>query len=349
MHAFDADFDGEGASSNPPWNEFRGARIFLTGGTGFYGCCLLHTFTQACDRMTLDASIHVLTRDPERFAAKAPALATHPAVMLIRGDVRSFAFPAGHFSHVLHAATDVVPAPEQQPPELLRETIVEGTRRVLAFGNQSGVKKLLLVSSGFVYGPQPPSVTHMPEDEDAVTRPLPAPSTYVDGKREAERLWRTSEGDSCRTIARCYSSVGPYLPLDAHFAVGNFIRDAARGGPICVSGDGTPHRSYLYTPDLSVWLWTILCHGQEGRAYNVGSEHDLSIADLARTVAATFSPSIRIEIAKKQIPGPHERFVPSTLRARSELGLKETVPLREAIRKTAAWYAGRAGFPHHRT
>ena len=239
MHAFDADFDGEGASSNPPWNEFRGARIFLTGGTGFYGCCLLHTFTQACDRMTLDASITRTHARSRALRCKAPALATHPAVMLIRGDVRSFAFPAGHFSHVLHAATDVVPAPEQQPPELLRETIVEGTRRVLAFGNQSGVKKLLLVSSGFVYGPQPPSVTHMPEDEDAVTRPLPAPSTYVDGKREAERLWRTSEGDSCRTIARCYSSVGPYLPLDAHFAVGNFIRDAARGGPICVSGDGT--------------------------------------------------------------------------------------------------------------
>src|SRR5580704_7039544 len=91
--------------TRPLWEEMRGNRIFITGGTGFFGCWLLESFAWACDRLNLGAEAVVLTRRPEAFADKAPHLARNPNILLWQGDVCSFAFPAGAFSHVIHAAT----------------------------------------------------------------------------------------------------------------------------------------------------------------------------------------------------------------------------------------------------
>ena len=130
----------------------------------------------------------------------------------------------------------------------------------------------------------------------------------------------------------------PYLPLDAHFAIGNFIRDGIKGGLIRVNGDGTPYRSYLYAADLAIWLWTILFKGESCYPYNVGSDIDITISDLARLVAEIFGSNIEVKIAKTVIPGkPAERYVPSIKRALLDLKLKQTIDLRLGTKKTLDW------------
>ena len=285
----------------------------------------------------------VLTRDAAGFPSAAPHLAAHAAVTLQTGDVRDFAFPAGRFSHVIHAATDARARGGDDGQRHLFDTIVSGTRRALECARHTGASRFLLTSSGAIYGRQPAALTHVSEDDLHGFDPTVPASAYAEGKRAAEMLCALhADAELQPTIARCFAFVGPHLPVDAHFAVGNFIRDALDGGPIRVAGDGTPYRSYLYASDLAVWLWTVLLRGQPMRPYNVGSESAITIRDLATAVAGQCSPPAQVCIAR---PAPAhasaERYVPNTTRARTELGVSPTVGLDEAIRRTLAWHRRR--------
>ena len=322
------------------WDEARGQACFLTGGTGFFGMWLLESFAHANDRLALGATATVLTRQPAAFARKAPHLAARPDVRLVAGDVRDFPFPPGEFPFVIHAATSTSVANDDAARAAMLDEIIGGTRRVLAFAAQAGARKLLLTSSGAVYGPQPVGVTHQPEEPHGGLPPLPPEAAYGVGKRQAEQLCADHvRATGCvAKAARCFAFVGPHLPLDGRYAIGNFLRDALRGEPIRVAGDGTPRRSYLYAADLAVWLWTILFHGQSARTYNVGSMHDVSVAELAATVNATVGHGRPVTIAQSPVPGQTpSRYVPDTRRAQTELGLQENFSLAEAIRRTARW------------
>ena len=323
------------------WEDVRGARIFITGGTGFFGSWLLESFLFANQQLDLKASVSVLTRRPGAVKQALPHLMLDSAITLHEGDVRNFEFPKGEYSHIIHAATDASAILNNKNPLLLLDTIIEGTRHMLDFAVHCKTEKFLLTSSGAVYGKQPSDMTHIPENYMGAPDPLNPQSAYGIGKRTAEQLcalYATQHGVSS-TIARCFAFVGPYLPLDAHFAIGNFIRDGLNGGPINVQGDGTPLRSYLYGADLAIWLWTILLRGSVIRPYNVGSEFAISIADLAKVVAGLSNPISQVSI-NYPVPFniPVEQYVPSTKIARDELGLLQYIDLETAIVKTNQWY-----------
>lgn len=221
------------------------------------------------------------------------------------------------------------------------DTIVEGTRRTLEFARHCGTKKFLLISSGAVYGKQPPEITHISEDFCGAPDTMNSRSDYGEGKRAAELLcsFYAKQFGIETKIARCFAFVGPYLPLDAHFAIGNFIRDGLTDAPIRIKGDGTPYRSYLYASDMIVWLWTILLKGRSCFPYNVGSDIGITIFDVASLVADQFELKPRIEIAADLITSPSaERYVPSTQRARQDLGLRLIVRLPKAVRQTIHWF-----------
>lgn len=325
------------------WSEAQGQRIFVTGGTGFFGCWLLESFCHINRELGLGADATVLTRNPDAFAKKCPHLASDPAVHLLPGDVRDFAFPGEEFGYVIHAATDASARQAAEAPLEMLSTIVEGTQRTLEFAAQCGAKKFLLTSSGAVYGRQPAEMTHVPETYGGAPDPLDAASVYGEGKRTAELLcgvYQKRIGLECK-IARCWAFCGPHLPLDQHFAIGNFIGDVLAGSLIQIQGDGTPRRSYLYAADLAIWLWTILFRGPALRPINVGSDRDVSILELAQIVAATLGSRTEIRVARQAEPGAAPaRYVPCVDRARDLLGLRETTSLEEAIRLTAAWHQG---------
>ena len=331
------DLDGVVERTRSLWEESKGNRFFVTGGTGFFGRWLIESWACANDTLSLGMEMVVLARNPDSFLASAPHLSERGDLRFHKGDVKSFDPPKGSFDHIVHAAT--TSARHISEVETL-DTILFGTRRVLDFAGTCGAKNYLFTSSGAVYGKQPDTLERIPEDYPGAPGIDNPASSYGEAKRTAELmgLVHGSHSDFAAKIARCFAFVGPLLPLDTHFAIGNFIRDAMDGKPIRIKSDGRVVRSYLYASDLVIWLWTILFRGESSKAYNVGSPDPVSLPELAEMVAQAAGSQADFEVLGKPQSLHTDRYVPCTAKARDELGLNTYTGLKESLRRTLAFH-----------
>ena len=308
--------------------------LLLTGGTGFFGKALLRHW-QAAPSGVL---VTVLSRNPEIFLAQHPEFAQLPWLRFHKGDILDPAsLPAtASYTHLLHAAADSTLGPQLTPLQRYTQ-IVDGTRHLLEYAAMHGIPRFLLASSGGVYGAQPQALAQIPEDYHGMPDPLNAQNAYSIAKRCAEHLcalYAQQHGIQA-VVARCFTFVGRDLPLDVHFAIGNFIRDALHHPCITVSGDGSPIRSYMDQRDLARWLDVLLRDGRAGHAYNVGSDAAVSIAELAHQVRDLLAPDKPVHIAGTANTGnPIHRYVPRISKARRELGLTLGYTLQDAVRET---------------
>ncbi len=295
-------------------------RLFITGGTGFFGKSMLDYRLRHPEWPWAKAEWVVLSRAPEHFKVASPALANQPGISFVAGDVRDFTFPEGRFDAIFHAATSAVTT---MSDDEMTSVILDGTRHVVEFAKVAGCRKVLFTSSGAVYGPRT-----SPASEEDDSRPVTA---YGKGKLEAEKIFIESGIEA--KIARCFAFVGPHLNRNIHYAIGNFIQNCLDGKPIVINGDGTPLRSYLYADDLVEWLFAILERGENGRPYNVGSDHAVSIRELAETVRDAMGSKSEIVVKGKSVTGARPSvYAPSIDRARNELRLGVKVGLEDAIR-----------------
>ena len=326
--------------SSDDLSSISGSHIFITGGTGYIGKWLVEAISYANEHKNLDIKISILTRKPELFAKRYPHLVNGRTVKLIKGDVSDFDDVTEGYTHLIHAATDVVEACD---PIQIFDTTVLGTRRVMRFAAEKEISSVLLLSSGAVYSSTPDTVERISEEWATGFNVDQPSSSYALGKNVTEWLgtiYGKEYGIRCNA-ARVFAQVGPYLALDAHYAVGNFIRDALENREIEIKSDGSTIRSYLYSTDLVTWLLAILVRGVPGRAYNVGSDDPISIKSLASAVLNQCYPEERLQgirILGNSVPGvAPSRYVPDVSRAKVELGLSVRVSLAEALNRTIEW------------
>lgn len=293
----------------------RNKKIFLTGGTGFFGRSLLDFIKEHAQSVPF--RMIILSRNPEQFLDKWPHYKSLNQISFQKGDLQNINAITEKFDLVLHFAAIADAKINQENSELTKNVIINGTKNVLQFAKMTEVKNVLFASSGAVYGKK---------------------TAYSEGKKIAEEIGSNfaKENNFQFKIARCFAFVGPHLDLNGSFAIGNFIGDALSGNIIKISGDGTPYRSYLYSEDLIVWLLNILENGKNLEAYDVGSDEEISIQKLAEKVIQLVNPNAKLFVMQKADPIKEpDRYVPDISKARSELGLDVWTSLELGILKTS--------------
>lgn len=313
---------------------FKKKKLFITGGTGFFGKWLLEAINHLNLNYELELEATVLTRNPDRFALEYPHLAHAKGVSFVSGDIRNIPAVTTTFDYIIHAATDV-PSKSVSTADIedARSTILDGIAEVVHFAKSVNCRRLLFTSSGAAYGRIPPSVSEGITESFSEGEFIVESDVYGLSKNKAEQYLK--EHAMCDVvIARCFAFSGPYLPLDGSFAFGNFIADRLNRKPITIQGNGKTVRSYLYAADLVIWLLTMLVKGKDRSMYNVGSDVPVTIQELAESIAKTRTD---VSVLAPENLGFNTYF-PAIEKAQKELGLGIYTTLNEAIDKTIKYY-----------
>jgi nucleoside-diphosphate-sugar epimerase len=298
-------------ADNVDWVELNNSRILITGASGFVGSWMVDSILYAKDKFKLDIEVCVLTRDFNKLLDMYGNKVT-----IYSGDVRDVSL--GGFDYIIHLASHEGHRLMVDNPIEMYDIIANGAWNMLRLACKCSCKKILYMSSG------------------VVTKEEINP--YSQGKKMGEylcNLYHEQYGLDIK-IARGFDFIGGRIPLDKHFAIGNFINDILNDRPVDIKSDGLAVRSYLYMADVVVWLWTILLKGQSCVPYNVGSHKAYTIGSVARMVAdfGRYNKGINCHSLSS---GVNDSYYPEINNVK-DLGLMQMVGLNDAIKMTLDWY-----------
>ncbi|WP_329092503.1 UDP-glucuronic acid decarboxylase family protein [Streptosporangium sp. NBC_01469] len=307
----------------------NGRRVVVTGGAGFVGSHL-------CERLLAEGAEVVCL---DNFLTGSPRNVGHltglPAFRLVECDVTDFVHVPGTVDLVLHLASAASPVDYLRHPI---ETLKAGSLGTLHALGLAGEKdaRLVLASTSEVYGD--PLEHPQRETYWGNVNPVGPRSVYDEAKRFAEALttaYRTCHGVDT-AIVRIFNTYGPRMrPYDGR-AIPTFVRQALRGEPITVAGDGGQTRSVCYVDDTVEGILA-LARGELTGPVNIGNPTELTVLALAETVRHLTGSESPIRFVGRPEDDPEVRR-PDISLAVSALGWQPKVDVIEGLRRTITWF-----------
>ena len=314
--------------------------LVITGASGFVGTWLTLSWVAARKKLNGEGQLLITSRNPQSLLPLANVIDRDSPITALSSDIRKLHIPSEfRDGNLIHAATPASASLNSSDPAAMLKVIIEGQERAIAEAVRMN-NRFLFLSSGAVYGRQPLDLSHLPETWEGAPQIGDTKSAYHEGKRVAELMGNIAAAKQGLYFitARLFAFIAPFLPLGTHFAAGNFIHDAVTSNQIQILSGGGSVRSYLYATDLCSSLWALLARGEATRAYNVGSEHEVTIKNLALEVASCVNRNADVVIHGVDNSENVNRYVPSIERMLRELDISQTVDLTEAISRTSVWF-----------
>src|SRR3989344_427317 len=193
----------------------------------------------------------------------------------------------------------------------------------------------LYSSSSEVYGD--PKVHPQNEEYTGKGHPAGLRSTYEEGKRFGESLtvFYTRKYKVKTKIVRIFNTYGPWMSFTDSRVIPKMINQALTNKPITVSGRGTQKRTFCFVDDTVTGLILTLNSKDYNPVYNLGSDRETSIIDLAKLIKLTTKSKSKIVFAERP-EHDHNSRMPDLTKLR-KLGWKPTISLKYGLARTLDW------------
>src|SRR6266404_7087638 len=304
-------------------------RVLVTGGAGFLGSHLCELLLRSGSDVLCVDNFYSGTKD------NIAHLIENPYFELMRHDVT---FPLYlEIDEIYNLACPASPIHYQYDPVQTTKTSVHGSINMLGLAKRLRAK-ILQASTSEVYGD--PHVHPQDETYWGWVNPIGPRSCYDEGKRCAETLffdYRRQHNLSIK-VARIFNTYGPRLRPDDGRVVSNFIVQALTNQPITIYGDGQQTRSFCYVDDLIDGLVKLMDTNDEVVGpVNLGNPSEVTMMGLAELVIELTGSRSAIEFKPLPLDDPRQRQ-PNIKLARDRLGWGPSVPLRDGLVETIAYF-----------
>lgn len=317
-----------------PWEKLSGCNILVTGGTGLIGGCLVEAMMMNPQR---DYHVYASGRNEERARKRFHEFSGDEAFHFIKYDVMEPLDSADQFDYIIHAASNGSPNFFAQKPVEVMKANLYGVSNLIEYGLSHGMKRMLYVSSGEVYGEGDGRV--FTEDYSGYVDCTKPRSCYPSSKRAAETLCASyiDEYGADVVIARPCHTYGPHFTEHDNRVYAQFIRNVLRGEDIVMKSTGEQFRSWCYVVDCVSALLHILLRGERGQAYNIADANsNISIRELAESIAELGGKKVVVDVpCDEEIKGfnPVKKSLFST-RKLNGLGWKPRISMKDALSHT---------------
>lgn len=308
-------------------------RILVTGGAGFIGSHLCERLLkEGHEVICLDNFLTGRRQNVQHlFDNRSFELLRHDVIEPILLEV----------DQIYNLACPASPIHYQYNPVKTVKTSVMGMINMLGLAKRVHAR-ILQASTSEVYGD--PEVHPQVESYWGNVNPIGIRSCYDEGKRLAETLMmdyhRQNKVDI--RIARIFNTYGPRMLENDGRVVSNFIGQALRGEELTIYGSGQQTRSFCYVDDLVEGLIRLMNRDGVYEPVNLGNPNEFTIKELAEEVARICGVVFSTKYERLPEDDPKQRR-PDITRAQQLLDWNATVPLREGLNKTVAYFSGHTG------
>jgi dTDP-glucose 4,6-dehydratase len=321
-------------------DDLRNKSLLITGAGGFLGSWLIQLINFLNHSNNFNTQLFLIDRDFSNLKQNNPNILNFKNIVAIETDIRSSINLSNSIDYIIHAASTPDRRMHTTSPLDTMRSISEGTSSILKLATRlPNLKMLLNMSASSVYDQS----DFIPIDENSDGKPLNQNISYAHGeaKRFAEMLCTAARSEARIPIVnvRPFTFCGPYQDISSPWAINSFIKDAINQSPIKILGNGETIRSFMYGLDFAIWTLVIMLKAQNSETYNIGSNHGISLKELAKKILIETNSPLEIETNTSLIGDiKKDSLLPNTNKAIEHFNLEIYTEIDEAVKRTISWY-----------